>query len=87
MAELASSRARVADAEFAANNNVAAANVIAQMMNAGVARQDDDKSIIFDTPSGQHRVFPNVQQQQNQNDVANKMEDEDEQQDGNGDNE
>lgn len=29
MAELASLRARVADAEFAANNNVAAANVIA----------------------------------------------------------
>ena len=56
-------------------------------MNAGVARQDDDKSIIFDTPSGQHRVFPNVAQQENQNDVANNMEDEDEQRDGNGNNE
>ena len=53
------------------------------MINAGVARQDDDKSIIFDTPSVYHRVFPNVAQQENQNDVANNMEDEDEQQEGN----
>ena len=50
MAELAALRVRVQAAEFKANNNEAAANVITQMMNAGVARQDDDKSIILDTP-------------------------------------
>jgi len=55
IAELASLRRRVQEAEHAAANNVGAAKLMSHMINAGAVKQDGEEEIIVNAVGGVQR--------------------------------